>query len=117
MRVGYFPGVTSFVTFVVIEMAACKLVHIRCKLTMLAFFCLEGIEVEPKELVPRDEVCFVVVKEVAVKSDCAGVIGAFGVFIFIHKWVIEVFEVIVAFFAFLNEVRGTSFWQEHISEG
>ena len=80
-------------TFIVIEMTAGKLVHIGCKLTMLAFFCLEGIEVESEELVPRDEVCFVIVKEVAVKSDCAGVIGTFGVFIFIFDFYSYVFNV------------------------
>ncbi len=77
VRVGDLTRVPTPVAFVVVESAAGQLVHIRRLLTIGTELGLEGLEIEPEELVPHKELEFFIVVIDAVEAGLTIVIEAF----------------------------------------
>lgn len=113
VRVRYSPGVPTLVTLVVVEVAACEFMPIR--LTMRAQLCLEGFQVEPKELILAQHLSLLVVEGTAEESVGTRVVVAFRSFIL--EWMIGQFVHIVGSAAVLPRCKGTSWLQWQISEG
>lgn len=113
--VGHTAGVAAPVTLVVVVVAAGQFMQAVGLLTIGTQLCFESLQFEPEKLIPGQEGLLVAVGEVAIESQGAAVVAAFGRFV--GQGVVVAFVVVVAVEAGLSGAGGTSSLQLQRSEG